>query len=130
MLQDSFIKIWQHISHYDSSRGRLFTWTLNIARNTAIDRIRSRPYKKDFSALRLDQGSKSIDKFFYSDIEIDTIGLSKYVSMLKIEEQQMIDYLYLKGYTQVQAAEQLNIPLGTVKTRAKKAICSLQALLL
>lgn len=130
VLQDTFIKIWQHIKYYDASKGRLFTWMLNIARHTAIDKIRTSAYKNEFSAIRLHEEYKSVDKSFFSEIQVDTIGLSKYVAMLKPDEQQIIDYLYMKGYTHLQAAEQLHIPLGTVKTRTKRAIRSLQALLL
>src|SRR6188508_2589331 len=45
VLQETFIKIWTAFSQYDSSKGRLFTWMLNICRNQAIDKIRSGSYR-------------------------------------------------------------------------------------
>lgn len=127
ILQDSFVKIWQHAAEYDASKGRLFTWILNVVRNTAIDRTRSLSYKNDFSALRIDNECKRVDKLFYTEMKIDTIDLVNNVAKLQADQKQIIDYVYLKGYTHAQAAEQLQIPLGTVKTRIKSAICSLKA---
>ena len=45
VLQEVFVNIWRKIESYDSSKGRLFTWMLNIARNAAIDKIRSKNYR-------------------------------------------------------------------------------------
>jgi len=45
VLQDVFVNIWKKISLYDDTKGRLFTWMLNIARNAAIDKLRSRSYQ-------------------------------------------------------------------------------------
>ena len=47
ILQDTFIKIWKSIDSYDSNKGRFFTWMLNIARNSAIDFVRSKAYRKN-----------------------------------------------------------------------------------
>lgn len=46
ILQEAFVKIWNNFSSYDSSKGRLFTWMLNITRNLTIDTLRSKSYKK------------------------------------------------------------------------------------
>jgi len=46
ILQEVFIKIWNNIKQYDSSKGRLFTWMINITRNLTIDTLRSKGYKK------------------------------------------------------------------------------------
>ena len=46
ILQDTFIKIWNNFSNYDSIKGRLFTWMLNITRNLTIDSLRSKDFKK------------------------------------------------------------------------------------
>lgn len=47
VLQEVFLKIWRGIDKYDTEKGRLFTWMLNIARNTAIDALRSKAHKLD-----------------------------------------------------------------------------------
>lgn len=46
VVQDVFLKIWDKIDRYDANKGRLFTWMLNLSRNAAIDKIRSKEIKK------------------------------------------------------------------------------------
>ena len=46
ILQEAFIKIWNNFSSYDTTKGRLFTWLLNLTRNLTIDTLRSKGYKK------------------------------------------------------------------------------------
>jgi len=128
ILQECFVKIWSKIDTYDSSKGRLYTWMLNIARNLAIDVTRSKAYKKG-------QKVQSIDKDVYGSagsvdpINVDTIGLSAIVSQLKPDYQKIINLIYFKGYTQKEVSEELEIPLGTVKTRVKTALEKLRTVL-
>lgn len=51
ILQEAFIKIWNNLDNYDSSKGKLFTWMLNITRNLTIDNLRSKNYKKQQKIL-------------------------------------------------------------------------------
>jgi RNA polymerase sigma-70 factor (ECF subfamily) len=129
ILQEVFVKIWKNINSYDSSKGKLFTWMLNIARNAAIDKLRSKDYQKSSKVQSIDNSVYTINKHHNTTSEVDHIGLKKIVEQLKPEHQQVIDILYFKGYTQSEAAEELKIPLGTVKTRIKAAITQLRTLL-
>jgi RNA polymerase sigma-70 factor, ECF subfamily len=128
VLQDAFVKIWKNVSSYDSSKGTLFTWILNVARNTAIDRIRSQEYKNTAKIQPIDNNVGMVDEQSATEIQIEHIGLEKVVARLKPEHQTIIDYIYFKGFTQTEVAEALNIPLGTVKTRVKSAINHLREL--
>jgi len=119
VLQDSFVKIWKNISRYDSSKGRLFTWMLNIARNAAIDASRS---KHEKNKIHDDGLLVSIGNEVGSEMNFDHMGIKEVVTTLKPEHKLIIDYLYMKGYTQEETAGHLNMPLGTVKTRARAAI--------
>lgn len=127
VLQDAFVKIWKNVSSYDSSKGTLFTWILNVARNTAIDRIRSQEYKNTSKIQPIDNNVGMVNGQS-TEIQVEHIGLEKVVSRLKPEHQIIIDYIYFKGFTQTEVAETLNIPLGTVKTRVKSAINHLREL--
>lgn len=121
LLQDSFVKIWKNISSYDSSKGRLYTWMLNICRNTALDALRSKGFKM---RNKIQSWEDSVNEFKTTSesMNIDTIGLRKAVDLLKPEHREIIDILYFQGYTQMEASEVLNMPLGTVKTRIKIAL--------
>jgi RNA polymerase sigma-70 factor (ECF subfamily) len=128
VLQDAFVKIWKNVISYDSSKGTLFTWMLNVARNTAIDRIRSQEYKNTAKIQSIDNNVGITAGQPTTHIPVEHIGLDGIVAKLKPEHQVIIEYLYFKGFTQAEVAEELDIPLGTVKTRVKSAINHLREL--
>ena len=78
VLQDVFINIWKKIETYDSTKGRLFTWMLNIARNASIDTIRSRSYQNTQKNRSLSDNVDSFGKSQVAELNIDNIGLKKY----------------------------------------------------
>ncbi|CAN5287305.1 sigma-70 family RNA polymerase sigma factor [soil metagenome] len=129
VLQESFLKIWNNSASYDSAKGKLYTWLLNIARNTAIDKTRSKNFRKNSQVRSIEDFVYSVDKQHNNSTSTDFIGLRKFVDQLKPEQQQLIDLLYFGGYTQSEAAEELNIPLGTIKTRVKAALTRLREVL-
>ena len=129
VLQESFLKIWNNISSYDKSKGRLFTWMLNIARNTAIDETRSKQFKVSEQNHDIEDSVDIIDSRISALPKTDHIGLKEVVSKLRTEHQEIIELLYFKGYTQEETAKELNIPLGTIKTRSRSAIQQLRTLL-
>ncbi len=126
VMQDAFVKIWKNIEGYDTSKGALFTWILNVARNTAIDKLRSQEFQNTQRNQDLDAHIHAIDSQGGSELEVDAMGLSKVVEQLKPEQKQVIDLLYFKGYTQEEVSKEYGIPLGTVKTRVKAAITFLR----
>ena len=129
ILQEVFIKIWNNFQSYDDSKGRLFTWMLNITRNLTIDTLRSKGYKKqqkiqnnESSVDNLTDHSSNIEKF-------DSLGIRKHLTSLKDDQKKIIDLAYFSGLTQDEIAKTLAIPLGTVKTRMRTAILELRKLL-
>lgn len=126
ILQDVFVKIWKSIDMYDKSKGRLYTWMLNIARNSAIDYSRSKQSKLENKIQDLDNSVYELNKQRSSTFNTDTIGLKEEVTKLKEDYRVLIDHIYFKGFTQEETAKELNIPLGTVKTRVRAAIMHLR----
>lgn len=129
VLQDVFLKIWDRIASYDVSKGRLFTWMLNIARNQAIDKTRSREMSQGRKTDDVDDLVNRIDRQESTESKIETIGLKETLAKLPDDQRFVIDHLYLKGYTQSELAEEFAIPLGTVKTRTRMAMKELRILL-
>jgi len=129
VLQDVFLKIWDRIDQYDPERGRLFTWMLNIARNQAIDKTRSGEINKGKKTDPLDNLVSGIDKRDASELYVEAIGLKEVLIRLPEEQQFVVNYLYFKGYTQSELAEEFGIPLGTVKTRLRMAMIELRTIL-
>lgn len=120
VLQDTFVKAWRHRDTYDESKGRLFTWLINIARNTAIDYTRLKSFSQKNQDL--DSSVNSIDSNEQFNFNEETIGLKEIVDKMPDDLKILLEYVYFKGYTQAETAEQLKIPLGTVKTRLRTAI--------
>ncbi|GHC53209.1 RNA polymerase sigma factor [Ulvibacter litoralis] len=126
VLQDVFVKVWNNSKSYNIEKGRFFTWVLNIARNASIDSVRSKAYKNSKKNLST---SNFVDILSGSDTlnqKTNAIGIKKFVDALKPACVKIIDLLFFKGYTQVDAAEALKIPLGTLKTRNRNCIQDLR----
>jgi len=130
VLQDSFIKIWDNRISYNIEKGRFFTWILNIARNSAIDKTRSKDFKNSKKNLST---SNFVDILAGSDNlnqKTNAIGIKRFVDALKPACIKIIDLLYFKGFTQVDASKELKIPLGTLKTRNRNCINDLRTMVL
>lgn len=125
VLQDAFVKIWKKINTFDESKGTIFTWMLNIARNTAIDKYRKLKREGKVDIQTLDYSVDEVENGS-SKMSTETIGLKELVDKLSPEYQLMIEYIYFKGYTQQEVADELEMPLGTVKTRVRKAVSQLR----
>ena len=126
LCQAVFLKVWSRLDTFDPQRGRFFTWILNIARNTAIDHLRSRSAKEQKQNLN---PTSFVDIFGGSNAfegQTDAIGLAAFVDALEDRCKNLIDRLFFKGFTQQQTAEDLDIPLGTVKTQIRKCINTLR----
>lgn len=128
ILQEVFIKIWKNIDSYDAARGRLYTWMINITRNAAIDYLRSKQNQKVGLNQPLENSIQDINNSENIEQKTDNIGLKQLVESLPPNHKEVIDLVYFKGYTQDETSKELNIPLGTVKTRVRSAISSLRTL--
>lgn len=129
VMQDAFVKIWKSFDSFDHSKGSLFTWLLNVARNTAIDRIRSQSFKQSQNAQSLTGTTPVMEMNSATHQSVDHIGLDTVLPLLRPEHREIIDYVYFRGFTQTEVAENLGMPLGTVKTRVRMAIDHLRKIL-
>ena len=126
VLQDVFVKIWNNIGQYDAGKGRIYTWMINIARNAAIDKLRS---KGEIMKGKIQTGDaivSNLEQGMKTEQPTDTIGLRKMVAGLKPEYETIVNLAYFKGYTLDEISKTLEIPLGTVKTRMRSAMHQLR----
>lgn len=124
-MQEAFIKVWKNISKYDKSKGSLYTWMLNIARNTAIDKIRKIKREGQVEIQTFESFVSNSDKH-QTTLNVDHLGVKEVVDALDEDQKIIINYLYFGGYTQQEVSDELGIPLGTVKTRARTALKKLR----
>ncbi len=126
VLQDAFVKIWNHIGQYDAGKGRIYTWMLNISRNAAIDKLRS---KGEIMRGKIRNNGADVDHMPLNrktEQRTDTIGLDKMVAGLRPEYSAIVNLAYYKGYTLDEISKTLDVPLGTVKTRMRAAMQQLR----
>ena len=129
VLQEVFVNIWRKIESYDPSKGRLYTWMLNIARNASIDILRSKGFQNSRKNRAFPENEDGILAGTVTSLNTDLIGLRKLLESLKPEQRTLIELAYYKGYTHDEIAEMEGIPLGTVKTRIRSALIQLRNLL-
>ncbi|MFL1896704.1 RNA polymerase sigma factor [Aquimarina sp. 2-A2] len=129
VLQDVFIKVWDNAARYSEKKGRFFTWILNIARNAAIDKTRSKAFKNSKQNQTADYFVDILEEKNSFSHKIDAIGIQKYIDVLEPVCKKLIDYLFFKGFTQKETSEALDMPLGTVKTRNRNCINKLREIL-
>lgn len=129
ILQRVFVNIWTKIDGYDPEKGRLFTWILNIARNASIDTLRSREYQYRRRIVNYPPDEINVFCRSHYSLSIDGIGLTRYVSMLKPQQRQLIELVYYRGYSQPEVAALQATPLSTIKTRVKSALVQLRGLI-
>jgi len=130
VLQDVFIKIWDNSKSYSVEKGRFFTWILNIARNTAIDQTRSKAYKNSKKNLSTTNFVDILSSHENLNKKVNAIGIKRFVEKLKPACIKIIDLLYFKGFTQADAAKDLDLPLGTLKTRNRNCLRDLRTIVL
>ena len=126
VLQEVFINIWRKIGTYDQTKGRLFTWMLNIARNASIDTLRSKSYQNSQKNQELPDNVYKGVVNQTTQLNVDNIGLKKVLEKLKPEHRVLVELAYFKGFTHEEIAEMMSIPLGTVKTRIRNALLQLR----
>ena len=121
LLQDSFIKVWRSAGGYRVGRGSVRTWILSIVRNRAIDQFRS-----DASRRRTrDEVKASTPTSYPSEAFAETWRntqqeqMREVLKMLPQEQLRILELAYFSGYTHVEIAERLSLPLGTVKGRMR-----------
>jgi RNA polymerase sigma factor (sigma-70 family) len=128
ITQDVFIKAWNKSDSYSAKKGRFFTWILNIARNAAIDYTRSKKFKQSKQNLNSDFFVDILETSDNLDDSTDAIGIKEFVKKLGDKCKSVIELLFFKGYTQKEASEELDIPLGTIKTRNRNCIAELRTM--
>ena len=116
VLQESFVKIWKKSDSYDASKAKLFTWLFRITRNTAIDKLRSVNTKSD-KEIQMDVSD--VYNLGVNSIRPELMDVQENLDKIESKYQIVLEALFFQGMTQQEASEELDIPLGTIKSRLK-----------
>jgi RNA polymerase sigma-70 factor, ECF subfamily len=121
LVQDSFLKVWRASESYRVERGSVRTWLLSIVHNSGIDQIRSTASRRrtqervEVSAPRSQPSEAFAESWRNSQRE----QIREALKTLPPEQLKILELAYFSGYTQVEIAELLGLPLGTVKGRMR-----------
>lgn len=127
LTQEVFVNCWKNIAKYDPSKGRMFTWLHTLARNTAINNIHS----KNFKNFRKTDSIENLVAIKGLNLQVEEagirdVGLRKLIAELPPERAIIVELIYFQGFTHVEAADYLSIPVGTVKTRLRAALLEIK----
>lgn len=116
LTQEIFLTVWNKAAQYQEQQARFRTWLLSITRHRAIDQLRQRR-RRIQSDLSLDDASIAEEHAPVTE-PIDTQReLHLLLRHLPVEQRRVIELCYFEGYTHEEIANNLNLPLGTVKSR-------------
>ena len=128
LLQDALLKVWRAAGSYRSERGSVRTWVLSIVHNCAIDQLRShasrrRTQDKVEASAAKSQPSEAF-AVTWSNSQRDQVREA--LNTLPQEQLKILELAYFSGYTHVEIADLLGLPLGTVKGRMRLGLKKLQ----
>ena len=125
LVQETFLRVWNRMQGFDSARGALGPWVLAVARNRAIDHVRS-------AAARMSQNSFEIAEHDHPSVFVDMVGdlfaagqarhIRDAVKRLNENQRRCIELAYFEGLSQTEMADRMGQPLGTVKTWVRTAL--------
>lgn len=150
VVQDAFVTLWRRARQFDARSGSLLTWLLAIARHRAIDRLRAEGRRPARDAIRIEAlvseggsgaspAASEVPHELIADATTDpsTVVSRRWlqsvvrtgIAELPENERQVILLGYAQDLSQAQIAERLEWPLGTVKSRTRRAMAQLRGLL-
>lgn len=129
LTQETFLRAWNRAAGFDAVKGALGPWLLAIARNRAIDHVRSVSGRMDRNSFEFDAREHPS---LFVDMEREVINkdharvLRGAMAKLNQNHRQVIELAYYEGLSQSEMAERLSQPLGTIKTWVRAALKTLR----
>ncbi len=136
VLQEVFVTLWSKRKEYDFSKSSPVTWMITLARNRAIDKIRSSEYKGTMKSSSIEDAPTFSSAEMDGENPLENALLEEKQKMIRQalqtlpqDQQIIIRVAYFEGLSQSEIAGRYSIPLGTVKTRMRLAMKKLYDLL-
>ncbi len=125
LVQETFLRVWNRMDSFDAERGALGPWVLTVARNRAIDYLRSVEGCMQVRAVELETLERP---GYFADMDTRVLSIDRVrrlkgaLEKLNPSQKAVIEMAYYEGMSQSEMAEKLNQPLGTVKTWTRAAL--------
>ena len=125
LLHDVFLELWRHAGDYQPERGSVKSWMLLRMRSRCLDRVRSHGYSR-VVALEPEQGQRSAGVAELDERRLDGNKLRGLIERLPTGQREVLALGYFEGLSFSEIATQLDIPIGTVKSRVSAAMQTLR----
>ncbi len=129
LLQETFLRIWNRAAGFDAERGALGPWLLTVARNRAIDHVRSAGARNTKNTLELEEREHRSQEIGV-ELDLQNQDQAKIIraALQKLSDNQrrVIELAYYEGLSQSEMSEKLGEPLGTIKTWVRGALKKLK----
>lgn len=130
VVQDAFLALWRRSSTFDPTMGSLPGWLLSIARHRAIDRLRGEARRPSLAPVALLDDARDVDPerdpAGFADRRWADSVVRTMVSELPEAERHVVALAYADGLSQSAIADRLGVPIGTVKSRTRRALARLR----
>lgn len=133
--QEIFVRLWRKPQSYSAERGRFTTWLISVARNRAVDEVRSRRRRHRYETASPEEQEREVpagdanDPALSAQLAEQARLVRAALAELPPEQRQVLELAYFGGLTQQEIADRLAQPLGTVKTRIRLGMQKLRAAL-
>ncbi|HKE87400.1 MAG TPA: sigma-70 family RNA polymerase sigma factor [Vicinamibacterales bacterium] len=128
IVQEVFVQAWRQAARYDATRGTVVGWLLMQAKSRSIDRLRARKARPEQADDA--QRPEPVDTGVSADVQVVRVEQAQRVKealeRLPVLQKTALELAYYEGLTHVEIAEQLEQPLGTVKTRIRQGLLKLR----
>lgn len=124
--QEVFVQIWRTADRYDPTRAKLVTWVMLISRRMLIDRLRRRMVRP--TSISLDEGQHDVADTTSQDQDVreGSASVRRRMSELPELQREVIERVYLQGYSLREVADQRNMPVGTIKSALSRGLARLR----
>jgi RNA polymerase sigma-70 factor (ECF subfamily) len=123
-----FVAIWQSAGRFDPELGSELTFVMTLARRKIIDRLRSKSRRPDFAPLPEETESRG-ESNSSLDLADSAARAREALGQLRTEERNILEMSLLQGMSQSEISERTALPLGTVKTHARRGLIRLRSIL-
>jgi RNA polymerase sigma factor (sigma-70 family) len=122
LVQDVFVQVWRTADRFDPTKAKLVTWVMLITRRSVIDRLRRRAVRPKAVHLEDDASVSAPVEERASAGDVHEGALRRRLDELPALQRDVIERIYLQGFTLREVSQQMNVPLGTVKSALSRGL--------
>lgn len=128
VLHDAFLRLWRSAERYQDDRAAVRTYLFSIARNACLSRLRARA-ARPVAIPTLDPHDPAFSLVTNDGDPIDGILARRALAVLRDDERDLLEEAYFGGWSHAEIAERRGLPLGTVKSKLRRALSKMRAAL-